>query len=69
MKTVMGASKSEDRPLVFHYRTARISRSPARTHFNLSLRGAQRRGNLVEVEHTPANHHCYRDEIATLRSQ
>ena len=38
-----------------------------RTHFNLSLRGAQRRGNLVEVEHTPGNHHCYGDEIATLR--
>ena len=34
----------------------------------LSLRGAQRRGNLVKVEHTPANHHCYGDEIATLRS-
>ena len=34
-----------------------------------SLRGAQRRGNLVEVEHTSANHHCYGDEIATsLRS-
>ena len=40
-----------------------------RTHFNLSLRGAQRRGNLVEVEHTSANHHCYADEIATLCSQ
>ena len=26
-------------------------------------------GNLVEVEHTSANHHCYGDEIATLRSQ
>ena len=35
----------------------------------LSLRGAQRRGNLVEVEHVPGNHHCYGDEIATLRSQ
>ena len=23
------------------------------------------RGNLVEVEHTPANHHCYDAEIAT----
>ena len=34
---------------------------------NLSLRA--QRGNLVEVEHTLANHHCYRDEIATsLRS-
>ena len=31
----------------------------------LSLRGAQRRGNLVEVEHVPGNHHCYGDEIAT----
>ena len=27
------------------------------------------RGNLVEVEHVPGNHHCYGDEIATLRSQ
>ena len=35
----------------------------------LSLRGAQRRGNLVEVEHVPGNHHCYGDEIATLRSE
>ena len=23
------------------------------------------RGNLVEVEHAPGNHHCYGDEIAT----
>ena len=23
------------------------------------------RGNLVEVEHVPGNHHCYGDEIAT----
>jgi hypothetical protein len=38
-------------------------------HPHLSLRGAQRRGNLVEVEHTSANHHCCGDEIATLRSQ
>ncbi len=37
------------------------------THPHLSLRGAQRRGNLVEVEHTPANHHCYGAEIATHR--
>jgi hypothetical protein len=37
--------------------------------FNLSLRGAQRRGNLDEVEHTSANRRCYDDEIATLRSQ
>ena len=37
-----------------------------RTHFNLSLREAQRRGNLVEeVEHTSANRRCYGDEIAT----
>ena len=28
-----------------------------------------RRGNLVEVERTSANHHCYGAEIATLRSQ
>jgi hypothetical protein len=33
------------------------------------LRGAQRRGNLDEVEHTSANRRCYDDEIATLRSQ
>ena len=25
------------------------------------------RGNLVEVEHTSANHHCYGDEIANPR--
>ena len=25
------------------------------------------RGNLVEVEHTLANHHCYGDEIANPR--
>ena len=36
-----------------------------RRAFRLSLRGAQRRGNLVEVEHVPGNHHCYGDEIAT----
>ena len=36
-------------------------------HPYLSLRGAQRRGNLVEVEHTLANHHCYGDEIANPR--
>ena len=44
------------------------SRNPRRV-IRLSLRGAQRRGNLVEVEHVPGNHHCYGDEIATLRSQ
>ena len=33
----------------------------------LSLRGAQRCGNLVEAEHTLANHHCYGDEIANPR--
>ncbi len=38
------------------------------THPHLSLRGAQRRGNLVEVEHTPADHHCYGAEIATPAS-
>ena len=27
------------------------------------------RGNLVEAEHRLANHHCYGDEIAALRSQ
>ena len=36
-------------------------------YFSLSLRGAERRGNLVEVEHTPANHHCYGTEIANPR--
>ena len=40
----------------------------------LSLRGSSAhpelvdgRGNLVEVEHTSANHHCYGDEIANPR--
>ena len=33
----------------------------------MSLRGAQRRGNPVEVEHVPGNHHCYGDEIANPR--
>ena len=41
----------------------------ARSAPRLSLRGAQRRGNLDEAEHTSVNHHCYGDEIATLRSQ
>ena len=44
-------------------------------HPHLSLRGAQPlmvslvepRGNLVEVEHTSANHNCYGDEIANPR--
>ena len=36
---------------------------------NLSLQGAQRRGNLDEAEHTSTNRRCYGDEIATLRSQ
>ena len=51
--------------------------SPAPTLSNqtglLSLRGSsahpelvEGRGNLVEVEHTSANHHCYGDEIANL---
>ena len=40
-----------------------------RTCVNLSLRGAQRRGNLDEIEHTSANRLCYGDGIATLRSQ
>ena len=40
-----------------------------RTCFNLSLRGASRRGNLDEVEHTWANRRCYGVGIATLRSQ
>ena len=38
-------------------------------HPHLSLRGAQRRGNLDEAEHTSANRRCYGAEIATLRSQ
>ena len=37
--------------------------------FDLSLRIAQRRGNLDEAEHTSTNRRCYGDEIATLRSQ
>ena len=32
-----------------------------------SLRGAQRRGNLDEAEHTSTNRHCYGDEIANPR--
>ncbi len=40
-----------------------------RTHFNLSLGGALRRGNLDEAEHTSANRRCYGDGIATLHSQ
>ena len=40
-----------------------------RTRFNLSLRGAQRRGNLDEAEHTSTNRRYYGDGIATLRSQ
>ncbi len=40
-----------------------------RTHFNLSLRGAKRRGILDAVEHPSANRRCYGDVIATLRSQ
>ena len=39
------------------------------SQFNQSLRGAQRRGNLDEDEHTSANPRCYYDEIAVLRSQ
>ena len=39
------------------------------TLFNLSLRGAQRRGNLDEFEHALVNRRCYGDEIAALRSQ
>ena len=50
------------------YHLARAAKKRARV-IRLSLRGAQRRGNLVEVEHVPGNHHCYGDEIATLRSQ
>ena len=46
------------------YHSARATKKRARV-IRLSLRGAQRRGNLVEVEHVPGNHHCYGDEIAT----
>ena len=48
------------------------SKGPAvltRIRRNLSLRGAQRRGNLDEAEHTSTNRLCYGDGIATLRSQ
>ena len=38
-----------------------------RTRFNLSLRGAQRRGNLHEAEHTSTNRRYYGDEIANPR--
>ena len=41
----------------------------ARTRFNLSLRGAQRRGNLDEAEPASANLRCCGDEIAKLCSQ
>ena len=47
-------------------------RALSRAHCNLSLRGAQRRGNLDElddVEHTSAHRRCHADEIATLRPQ
>ena len=43
-----------------------------RTRLNLSLRGAEGRGNLDELddaEHTSTNRRCHADEIATLRSQ
>ena len=45
---------------------------PTRTRLNLSLRGAERRGNLDELdeaEYTSAHRRCHADEIATLRSQ
>ena len=42
---------------------------PTRTRLNLSLRGAQRRGNLDDAKHTSTNRRCYADGIATLRSQ
>ena len=41
----------------------------ALTPTTLSMRGAQRRGNLDGVEHMSANRRCYGDGIATLRSQ
>ena len=37
------------------------------TRFDLSLRGAQRRGNLDEAEHTSANRRCYGEGIANPR--
>ena len=39
------------------------------TRSNLSLRGAQRRGNLDEPEHTLTNRRCCGGGIAKLRSQ
>ena len=51
----------------------RVNVAPStRTRFHLSLRGAQRRGNLHDLDdakHTSTSRHCYGDEIATLRSQ
>ena len=38
-----------------------------RARFNLSLRGAQRRGNLAEAEHTSTNRSRYGNEIANPR--
>ena len=38
-----------------------------RGRFNLSLRGAQRRGNLAEAEHTSTNRSRYGNEIANPR--
>ncbi len=40
-----------------------------RTHLKLSLRGAERCGNLDEVERTSTHRLCYGDGIAALRSQ
>ena len=46
-----------------------VAMPPTRIHFNLSLRGAQRRGNLDGVGHTSAHRSYYGDGIAALRSQ
>ena len=41
-----------------------VAMPPTRIHFNLSLRGAQRRGNLDRVGHTSAHRRYYGDGIA-----
>ena len=47
----------------------RMALALTRTCFNPSLRGAQRRGNLDEVEHMSVNRRWYDNGIAALRSQ
>ena len=51
-----------------HHERRSVDFEKALAYPHRSLRGAQRRGNLVDVEHTSANHHhCYGDEIANPR--